>query len=172
MLVVAPRLGTSHFLFMSEFVKALIDRGHEVTFLTIFSLNHLNLKNYTEISINIPIYPDTESKFYFPLKKIIKNLSKQFGFRLGSQSEWLQKLSPYLFIVLHQLNSLSIEVNEKVFENTNFQKFIASTEHTFDVILSEDFFSDAYLMFAHKFQAPVVTVCMFFSLYYYKMIFL
>lgn len=55
-------LGTSHFLFMSEFVKALLDRGHEVTFITIFSLNHLNLTNYTEISINIQNRSDTESK--------------------------------------------------------------------------------------------------------------
>lgn len=53
-LVLAPRLGKSHFLYMASFVRALLDRGHEVTFITIHSLNHLKLTNYTEILIDPP----------------------------------------------------------------------------------------------------------------------
>lgn len=84
----------------------------------------------------------------------------QIDFRSGSQSKWVEKLGPNPFIMLHQLNMLAIEVNEKVLGNAYFQKFIKSTEHHFDVILIEDFFSDAYLMLGYKFNAPIVTICM------------
>lgn len=53
-LFLAPLNGKSHFLYMSSFVRALLDRGHKVTFLTSNSLSHLNLANYTEVLIDPP----------------------------------------------------------------------------------------------------------------------
>lgn len=50
-LFIAPMNGKSHFLFMSSFVKELLNRGHEVTYLTSITLKHLNLANYTEILV-------------------------------------------------------------------------------------------------------------------------
>lgn len=49
-----PFNGKSHFLYLQSFVKALLDRGHEVTFLTSQSLSHLKLANYTEVLIDPP----------------------------------------------------------------------------------------------------------------------
>lgn len=49
-----PFNGKSHFLYLQSFVKALLDRGHEVTFLTSQSLSHLKLDNYTEVLIDPP----------------------------------------------------------------------------------------------------------------------
>lgn len=50
-LFIAPGKAKSHFIFISPFVRALLDRGHEVTYLTSNTLN-LNLKNYTEVLLH------------------------------------------------------------------------------------------------------------------------
>lgn len=44
----------SHVLYMQSFIKAVLDRGHQVTFVTSQSLNHLNFTNYTEALIDPP----------------------------------------------------------------------------------------------------------------------
>lgn len=46
--------GKSHFLYMQSFVKALLKRGHDVTFITSQSMSNLNLANYTEVLIDPP----------------------------------------------------------------------------------------------------------------------
>lgn len=53
-LVLGPTNGPSHFLYVSSFVRALLDRGHEVTYLTSNSLKKFNLANYTEVLIDPP----------------------------------------------------------------------------------------------------------------------
>lgn len=62
-LLLAPINGKSHFLYMSSFARALLDRGHEVTFLTSNSLSHLKLANYTEVLIDPPQDLMSFSKF-------------------------------------------------------------------------------------------------------------
>lgn len=47
--------GKSHFLYVSTFVHALLNRGHEVTYLTSNTLSHLKLANYTEVLIDPPL---------------------------------------------------------------------------------------------------------------------
>lgn len=54
-LVLGPMNGKSHFLYISTFVRVLLDRGHEVTYLTSNSLSKLNLANYTEVLIDPPL---------------------------------------------------------------------------------------------------------------------
>lgn len=54
LLVLAPMNGKSHFLYIQSFVRAMLERGHEVTYLTSNSLNHLKLTNYTEVLIESP----------------------------------------------------------------------------------------------------------------------
>lgn len=53
-LVLGPMNGPSHFLYVSSFVRALLGRGHEVTYLTSNSLKNHNLANYTEVLIDTP----------------------------------------------------------------------------------------------------------------------
>lgn len=54
-LVLGPMNGKSHFLYVSSFVQALLNRGHEVKYLTSISLMHLKLANYTEVLIDPPL---------------------------------------------------------------------------------------------------------------------
>lgn len=60
---------------------------------------------------------------------------------------------------INDLAFLSRMFNPHAWENANVQKFIKSTGQHFDVIINEEFFGDSFLMFAHKFKAPIVTIC-------------
>lgn len=55
--------------------------------------------------------------------------------------------------------SIPTAFNKQVFDIPNVKKFISSTGKHYDLIILEDFFADSFLMFAHKFKAPIVTVC-------------
>lgn len=52
--------------------------------------------------------------------------------------------------------------NKYNIENANVQEFIKRTDLHFDVIVSEEFYADSFLMFAHKHKAPVVSICKFY----------
>lgn len=41
------------------------------------------------------------------------------------------------------------------------KELIHRTDLHFDIVVSEEIYHDAYLMFGHKFKAPVVTICGF-----------
>lgn len=40
----------------------------------------------------------------------------------------------------------------------NIQKFLKRKDLHFDLVINEEFFHDSFLMFAHKFNAPLVTI--------------
>lgn len=46
---------------------------------------------------------------------------------------------------------------EHALQTSNVQKFIQREDH-FDLVLSEQFFQESMLMFAHKFGCPIVTI--------------
>lgn len=56
MLVLAPVAAGSHFIHLESYVRALLARNHEVTFVTNFPLEGPKPENYTEIRIESP-YP-------------------------------------------------------------------------------------------------------------------
>lgn len=44
-------------------------------------------------------------------------------------------------------------------KTSNVQNIIHSTDLHFDLVINADFFHESWLMFAHKFNAPIVTIC-------------
>lgn len=50
--------------------------------------------------------------------------------------------------------------SEQGLNNSNVQKIINSKNLHFDLVINEDMFHESWLMFAHKFNAPIVTICM------------
>lgn len=50
--------------------------------------------------------------------------------------------------------------SEHGLNTSNVQKFIHSQNSHFDLVINEDMFHESWLMFAHKFNAPIVTICM------------
>lgn len=59
------------------------------------------------------------------------------------------------------MNLFSKGMNEYTFDSPNVRKFIESTDYHFDVIVAEDFYAESLYMFAHKHNAPLVTICKF-----------
>lgn len=53
-LFLVPFSGPSHWILLQNFVKELINRGHEVTAIVNAPINNFKSPNYTEILINPP----------------------------------------------------------------------------------------------------------------------
>lgn len=47
---------------------------------------------------------------------------------------------------------------EHAFKDQNVQTFLKRSDLQFDVVILEQFFHDSWLLFAHKFKAPIVTI--------------
>lgn len=63
------------------------------------------------------------------------------------------------FTVIEQMRGFNGVLNEYALQDANVQKLIHSTDKHFDVVINEEFFADSFLMFAHKFKAPIITIC-------------
>lgn len=63
------------------------------------------------------------------------------------------------FSVIGDMSSFTNVMNAYALENPNVQKLIHSTDLHFDIVINEEFFAESFLMFAHKFKAPIVTIC-------------
>ena len=77
-----------------------------------------------------------------------------------SQSDLFEQ-STSVFGVINILATFPKFMNKHAWESFNVQSFINKTGLHFDVIVAEDFYSESFLMFAHKHKAPIVTICMF-----------
>lgn len=78
-----------------------------------------------------------------------------------SQDELIGRSTQSVFASINMLAWFPKVMNQHSWENHNVQNFVKSTGLHFDVIVTEDFFSESYLMFAHKHKAPVVAICRF-----------
>lgn len=63
------------------------------------------------------------------------------------------------FTSVEQRGSFLNMMNDYSLNNVNVQKLIHSTDLHFDVVINEEFWADSFLMFAHKFKAPIITIC-------------
>lgn len=61
-LFMVPFNGPSHWILLQNFVKALVNRGHEVTAIVNTSISNFKSPNYTEILINPPFDMSTVCK--------------------------------------------------------------------------------------------------------------
>lgn len=69
-----------------------------------------------------------------------------------------------IFTSIAQIQGFVHAMNSYAFENPNVQKLIHSTNLHYDVVINEEFFADSFLMFSHKFKAPIVTMCKYLQL--------
>lgn len=77
------------------------------------------------------------------------------------QKSFIEQSGGSIFTAINDMKNFPRLWNPYALENANVQKFIHSTGHRFDVIINEEFFADSFLMFAHKFKAPIVSICPF-----------
>ncbi|KAL9924641.1 UDP-glycosyltransferase family 301 member D1 isoform 2-T2 [Glossina fuscipes fuscipes] len=134
-LFMGPFPAPSHWLWLEHFQKDLLKRGHHVT-----SVNNFPAKqphpNLTEIIID----PKFDIPYYFPKAHI-------FNMRFASDFQNLQ-------LWWH----VGMTTTEHALNDSKIKKLIASKEQKFDLLILEQFFHESFLMFAHKFQCPIVTI--------------
>ncbi|XP_035783931.1 UDP-glucuronosyltransferase 1A7-like [Anopheles albimanus] len=135
-LFLVPFPGPSHWLMMKHFIRELADRGHEVTCITAFKYGEPAPPRYTEVLIDPP-YPIRKT---FPVE----------GLFAASQSSDFEKLSMYW--------NMGINTSRHGLESEPVRQFIARRDLTFDLIVAEQFFQESWLMFAHQYDAPIVTI--------------
>ncbi|XP_058122285.1 UDP-glycosyltransferase UGT5-like [Anopheles ziemanni] len=134
-LFLVPFPGPSHWLMLKHFIRELTERQHEVTCITAFKFGE-PLPNYEEIYIDPP-YPIRET---FPVE----------GLFASSQTSDFDKLFMYW--------ELGLNTSRHGLQTENVRQFIARRDLHFDLIIAEQFFQESWLMFAHKFNAPIVTI--------------
>lgn len=134
--------GKSHFMMHSTIIKELIRRGHQVTMVTAFSLEHLKLgENYTEILIEpvIDYWNDL-----IPLFKA-DNI-----FELASMD---------LFKFLKMLEIVGLKTTEHALKLPKVQKIINHPDPRgqYDLLLCEQFYQEPFLALSYVYDIPVVT---------------
>lgn len=136
-LFLTPLYGKSHWLFMQHIIKALLDRYHEVTVITARTWDDVKPINYTEVLIDPPIDLDP-----------ILPQSQVFAAESGSI------FSDFLLLPMAGKTTA-----DHAFNSTNVQKFLHDDSQNFDLVINEEFYMESFSMFAHRFKAPLLTIC-------------
>lgn len=62
------------------------------------------------------------------------------------------------FEYVHRLYTMGRLTSDHGLQTKHVKEFIDRDDLHFDLIISEQFFQESWLMFAHKFNAPIVTI--------------
>ncbi|KAG5674708.1 hypothetical protein PVAND_004660 [Polypedilum vanderplanki] len=135
-LILAPFPYHSNWLYMENFIEALLKRGHYLTTISPFLYKrNPDVENLKQIIISrYPIEKEYSSKDVFTggFDSDIKYIQTQY--KIG------------LHLSEHALNDSAVK------------KFIKKRENKFDVILADNSHQESLFMFAHKFNCPLITV--------------
>lgn len=135
-LLLTPYKANSHWLFLQHIIKALLERHHEVTVITSNTWNGIKPDNYTEVLIDPP----------FDDEKVLP------------QSKIFEADDSFLPILL-SFSKIVKESAHHALNHSNVQNFLHDDSQSFDLVINEEIFMDSFLMFAHKFKAPLMTIC-------------
>ncbi|XP_022164268.1 UDP-glucuronosyltransferase 2B17-like [Myzus persicae] len=131
-LAVEPVGGKSHWNFMSGILRALVDKGHNVTVFTPFPEG--NRENYTEVS--------TSTKAMTVLLDAgIEDLMGKFG-------------DPIKIISL--MSEMSISMCDVIYENSKMKEVLANKGSDFDIVIIEPAFSECVSYLAAKLNLPLI----------------
>uniref|UniRef100_A0A6B2EIL5 Putative udp-glucuronosyltransferase n=1 Tax=Phlebotomus kandelakii TaxID=1109342 RepID=A0A6B2EIL5_9DIPT len=134
-LFMAPFPVPSHWFWLKSVVNGLLDRGHEVTAITNFRAKESH-SNYTEIILDPP---------YDLLKYSPVHLIYELKYRNDFSN---------LFLVWN----VGLLSTKYALEHPEVARLIRSDSEEFDLVISEQFGQEAFLMFARKYNAPIVTI--------------
>jgi glucuronosyltransferase len=151
--VIFPFPGPSHFLMLKVYINELIRRGHEVTAITAYH-NDEPISNYTEILIE-PRWISGKRCKYMNLTISLHLINITFSVL---QNDIYQMKFNNPFKMLFTFWGMGLSSTEHALKSQNVKNFIENDNTKFDVIFAEQFFQEAMLIFAHKYQAPVVTL--------------
>lgn len=155
-LFLAPINAKSHWIYLENFVRALLKREHEVTCVTSIKLSEPIPKNYTEVLIDPPF--DVASYGKFVLRFVNKNLFKEFA-KVSQEQIYSTMAHASSFWTATAFPIFGYLSADFAMNNKNVQKLIHSDDIHFDLVINEEIYHDSFLMFGHKFNAPMVTIC-------------
>ncbi|XP_053692184.1 UDP-glycosyltransferase UGT5-like [Sabethes cyaneus] len=137
-LLVSSFPGVSHWLTFEHIVNELLARGHEVTAISNYRLKS---SNYTDRYREVLIEPTFDFESDLPMESYYR--STAFS-------------SP--FFKLKILWWLGLATTKHAFETNNVQQFLQEEGLRYDLVIAEQFVQEAFLMFGHKYQSPIVTI--------------
>ncbi|XP_070135033.1 UDP-glycosyltransferase UGT5-like [Drosophila bipectinata] len=146
---------SSHFMMTNAIIRELVKRGHEVTFITPFSLAKENLgPNYKEILI-------AQANVWEPMKQ------------MGNVNSILDMTDVNKLTFLRMLNVLGPLTTDFAFEQPEIQALIDAQDKVgkYDLLLAEQFYNEGILILGHLYKIPVVTVLSFGSTNYLSHLF-
>lgn len=85
-----------------------------------------------------------------------------FGSSTDSPSDVFQNDDANDFTKIWLYVVVASPASEHGLNNSNVQKIIHSKDLKFDLVVVQDIFSESWLMFAYKFDAPVISICKLF----------
>ncbi|XP_059616624.1 UDP-glucosyltransferase 2 [Phlebotomus argentipes] len=134
-LFMAPFPVPSHWFWLKSVVDGLLDRGHEVTAITNFRAKEPH-SNYTEIILDPPF-------------DLLKYSPEHYIYELKYRNDFSN-----LFLVWN----VGLLSTKYALEHPKVARLIRSDTEEFDLVISEQFGQEAFLMFARKYNAPIVTI--------------
>ncbi|XP_030081307.1 UDP-glucuronosyltransferase 2B15-like [Drosophila hydei] len=137
--------GKSHFMMTDAIIRELVHRGHEVTFITPFSLAKEKLgANYTEIII--PQY----------------NIWGEILSTINAKSA-LDMTDVDTITFLKLAHQMGLGSTNFAFEQKEVQDLINAKDKVgkYDLLLAEQFFNEGALILGHLYQIPIITVTTF-----------
>ncbi|GJQ76010.1 hypothetical protein Trydic_g18064 [Trypoxylus dichotomus] len=137
-LCIFPVLAHSHYTIGSALVKGLAARGHHVTFVT----------------------PIGEKEPIKNVKSLVLNDVKKHFEEKFSQTTLFDMLDmPAIAVVMYM--GFMMSTNTEVAFSDQVMQAIMNSNETFDLVITEYFFNDAFLGIANRFKAPSVLVTTF-----------
>ncbi|KAJ8980272.1 hypothetical protein NQ317_005130 [Molorchus minor] len=129
-----PFASRSHYILGNSLMKGLAEAGHNVTVISPFEdTSPPKRGSYSNVVL---------TGFYEDLAEM---LDKMDMFKMGQQSP----------ITRIFLQSMMLSISSKTLEHTNVQNLLKS-DAEFDVIILEQFMTDALKIFGHIFRAPLI----------------
>ncbi|KAH8290982.1 hypothetical protein KR054_007661, partial [Drosophila jambulina] len=133
--------GKSHFMMTNAIIRELVKRGHEVTFITPFSLAKEKLgPNYKEIVIpKYDFWPETQEL-------------------TGTKTVLEMSDLPNLTFV-HLVYIMGLRSTDFAFEQPGVQELINAKDKVgkYDLLIAPQFYNEGALILGHLYQIPVIT---------------
>ncbi|KAH8264302.1 hypothetical protein KR038_006357, partial [Drosophila bunnanda] len=145
----------SHFMMTNAIIRELVQRGHEVTFITPYSLAKENLgANYTEVLL--PLY-----NTWTDISGIMKTSS---ALDMVDVPKWTtMKLAQHIGIKSTDFALSQPEVQKLIHAKDKVEKY--------DLLLVEQFYNEGALMLGHLYQVPVISIATFAYANYFSQVF-
>ncbi|KAH8269649.1 hypothetical protein KR018_012619 [Drosophila ironensis] len=156
--------GKSHFMMTNAIIRELVKRGHEVTFITPFSLAKENLgSNYKEIVIaHYDFWPESEYNLIDATSEVAYK-SLPLVKELTNTQTVLEMTDVNKLTFLRMVNVMGTHSTDFAFEQPEVQAIINAKDKVgkYDLLLVEQFYNEGALILGHLYQIPTITVSTF-----------